>query len=407
MPGNGPKKAVCIVGGAGHIGAPLALVLASRGLKTVAYDVDAHALGLLASGTMPFQEEGAAPLLRQALARGLLEVSGDPSAVAGADYVIVTIGTPIDEHHNPRLQVVTDCLDTLLPFLSDEQTLILRSTVFPGVTDALARHLERRGKRPLVAFCPERVVQGRAVEEIQALPQIVSGTTPEAAESAAALFTRVAPSIVRMGTAEAEFAKLICNAYRYIQFAAANQFYMLAEAAGLDYARVFAGLKQGYPRAHSLPGPGLAAGPCLMKDTMQLVAFSNNRFPLGQMAVAVNEGLPNFLVESLRARRDLTRDRVGVLGMAFKADIDDPRDSLAYKLAKLLRFHGATVLCSDEHIRDPAFVSREHLLAGSDVVIVGVPHAAYRGLRAPAGVEVVDLWGVTAAPAAGAAARAA
>jgi UDP-N-acetyl-D-mannosaminuronic acid dehydrogenase len=385
---------VCIVGGAGHIGAPLGILLADRGLRTVLYDRNADALAVLAGGRLPFREDGGLAILRRALASGRLGFTTSPAAVAGAPHVVITIGTPIDEFHNPSLRVLTDCLDTLLPYLADDQTLVLRSTVFPGVTDYLDRYLKSRGRQTRVAFCPERVVQGNTFREIVGLPQIISGTSPQAVEEAARLFGRIAPTLVRMIPAEAELAKLICNAYRYIQFAATNQFYMMAEAAGLDYARVLDGVKQGYPRAHALPGPGFAAGPCLMKDTMQLFAFSNSQFLLGQMAMIANEGLPNFVVERLRRSRDLTRTRVGILGMAFKADIDDARESLSYKLGKILRFHGAQVVYSDEHVQGPTFVSKEALLASSDVVIVGVPHAAYRGLKAPPGVEVIDLWQV-------------
>jgi UDP-N-acetyl-D-mannosaminuronic acid dehydrogenase len=333
-------------------------------------------------------------VLQRVLSSGRLLFTSDPSDVAGIPILIVTIGTPIDEFHNPRLDVVARCLDALLPHLSDDQTIILRSTVFPGVTEYVHDYLRKQGRDIAVAFCPERVVQGKAIVELQTLPQIVSGVTARAEETAARLFGSIAPTIVRMAVKEAEFAKLISNAYRYIQFAAANQFYMMIEAAGLEHRRVLDGLRQDYPRGHGLPGPGFAAGPCLMKDTMQLVAFENNRFLLGNVAMMVNEGLPNFIVERLRARRDLRDTRVGILGMAFKADIDDIRESLSYKLGKILRFHGATVSYSDEYAKDPTFVPKEQLVAEADVVIVGVPHTAYRTLRVPERVEVIDLWRV-------------
>lgn len=387
---------VCVVGGAGHVGAPLSIVLASKGLRTLVYDLNRAALDQLAVGEMPFVEVGAEPLLRQALAQGLLSFTSDPARAADAPILMVTIGTPIDEFHNPKLDVVTRCLDDLLPYLRDGQTVILRSTVFPGVTEFVQRYLTRHGKRVPVAFCPERIVQGKAIEELQALPQIVSGATPEAEETAARLFAKLAPKIVPMAVKEAEFAKLLSNAYRYIQFAAANQFYMMVEAAGLDHARLLAALKEDYPRLRDLPGPGFAAGPCLMKDTMQLVAFDNNHFSLGSAAMMVNEGLPNFLVERLRLRHDLSTKRVGILGMAFKAEVDDIREALSYKLGKILRFHGATVSYSDEFAKDPTFVSAEQLVNGADIVIVGVPHSAYRHLRVPSRVDLVDMWGVIA-----------
>lgn len=385
---------VCVVGGAGHVGAPLAIVLASKGIQTVAYDIDRAHVAALTRGDMPFLEIGGEPLLRQVLADGTLRFTLDPSVVSGVPIIIVTIGTPVDEYHNPRLGLLSRLLDQLLPHLSSGQTLILRSTVYPGVTEYVDRYLRQRGRPLHVAFCPERVVQGRAVEELRTLPQIVSGVTPEAEETAARLFGRIAPKIVRTGVREAEFAKLISNAYRYIQFAAANQFYMLTTAAGLDHDKVMHAMKDEYPRMRDLAGPGFAAGPCLMKDTMQLVAFDGARFTLGTAAMRTNEGLPNFVIEQLERSHDLTKKRVGILGMAFKADIDDIRDSLSYKLAKILRFKGATVLCSDEFAEDPSFMPAEQLLAVCDVVVVGVPHTAYRNLVIPVGVDVFDLWGV-------------
>lgn len=387
---------VCVVGGAGHVGAPLAIVFASKGLRTLAYDVNRRALEDLSAGRLPFLEVGGEPLLAETLKAGTLCFSSDASSVAGVPNLIVTIGTPIDEYHNPRLQVMARCLDDLIPHLSDDQTLILRSTVYPGVTEFVDRYLRARGRKLRIAFCPERVVQGYAINELQTLPQIVSGLTPDAQGVAAELFGRIAPKIVRMGVKEAEFAKLISNAWRYVQFAAANQFYMLVESAGLDYDHVLAGLKEDYPRMRDLPRPGFAAGPCLMKDTMQLVAFDNNHFTLGNLAMMVNEGLPNFIVERLRLEYDLTTKRVGILGMAFKAESDDVRDSLSFKLAKILRFHGAMVLCSDEFADQDGFVPAEKLVADSDIVIVGVPHSRYRSLSIPQGVEVMDLWGVLA-----------
>src|SRR5439155_14193993 len=153
-------------------------------------------------------------------------------------------------------------------------------------------------------------------------------------------------------------------------------------------------MKSGYPRMVSITGPGLAAGPCLMKYTMQLFAFQKHDFILGQVAMTINEGLPNFIVERLAAQFDLGKTRVGILGMAFKAESDDIRESLSYKLGKLLRFHGAQVFYSDEYAKDPTFVSKEELIASSDIVIVGAAHKAYRQLQIPARIEVVDLWSV-------------
>jgi UDP-N-acetyl-D-mannosaminuronic acid dehydrogenase len=385
---------VCVVGGAGRVGLPLALVLADRGFKTLILDINEHALDTIGKGIMPFLEEGGEALLKKIRANNPLMLSSESNRIAQAKLIVVTIGTPVDEFHNPNFSVLTRCLDELVPHLRDEQTMILRSTVAPGTTSYIDGYLCSRGKHIGIAFCPERVVQGRAIEEIRALPQLVSGTSPEALAAAKDLFCKIAPEIVEMTPLEAEFAKLVCNAFRYMQFAATNQLYMVVENAGLNYCDLLSKMKHGYPRMESIPGPGFAAGPCLMKDTMQLFAFQKHNFVLGQMATTINEGLPNFIVEQLTRQFDLRKTRVGILGMAFKADSDDIRDSLSYKLGKLLRFHGADVLYSDEYAKDPTFVSKEELIASSDVVIIGAAHSAYRRLRIPAKTEVVDLWNV-------------
>jgi len=385
---------VCVVGGAGHIGVPLSLVLAESGRKTLVLDVNEGALQTMAAGELPFFEEGGKALLQKVLANNALAFSSDPKDVANAPVVVITIGTPIDEFHNPNLSRLTVCLDGLMPHLRDDQTIILRSTVAPGTTAYIDNYLRRHGKKTRLAFCPERVVQGKGIAEIRGLPQLISGTSAEATAEAKKLFESIASEVVEITPLEAEFAKLICNAFRYIQFAATNQLYMMVESAGLNYSDLLAKMKLGYARMESIPGPGFAAGPCLMKDTMQLFAFQKQNFILGQVAMTINEGLPNFIVERLVAQFDLPKTRIGILGMAFKAESDDIRESLSYKLGKLLRFHGAQVFYSDEYAKDPTFVDKETLVRECDVIIIGVPHNAYRSLQVPAAKHVVDLWSI-------------
>jgi len=387
-----PSCDVCVVGGAGRVGLPLALVLADSGFKTLILDINETALKTIAQGAMPYREEGGQTLLKKVNGTGQLTFSSEANSITRAAVVVLTVGTPIDEFHNPNLSLLIRCLEGLIPHLRDEQTIILRSTIAPGTTNYIDGYLRSRGKKIGLAFCPERVVQGKAIEEIRALPQLVSGTSPEALAVAKTLFSKIAPEVVEMSPLEAEFAKLVCNAFRYMQFAATNQLYMAVESAGLDYCELLSKMKRGYPRMGSIPGPGFAAGPCLMKDTMQLFAFQKHNFVLGQMAMTINEGLPNFIVEQLARRFDLRTKRVGILGMAFKADSDDIRDSLSYKLGKLLRFHGADVSYSDEYAKDPTFVDKETLVRECDVIILGVPHAAYRSLHVPREKEIVDLW---------------
>jgi len=191
---------------------------------------------------------------------------------------------------------------------------------------------------------------------------------------------------------EAEVCKLMTNATRYIQFAVANQFYTIAKQHGLDFDRILHGCRHNYPRMEFLPGPGFAAGPCLLKDTMQLAAFSRDSFPLGHSAMLINEGLPARLVELARANGDLSQKVAGVLGMAFKAESDDARDSLSYKLKNLLKLETRSVLCTDPYVPDPTLVPVERVLEESDVLFLATPHRAYRGLRIPEGKVLYDVW---------------
>jgi UDP-N-acetyl-D-mannosaminuronic acid dehydrogenase len=386
------KYDVAVVGGAGHVGAPMAIVLASKGFNTLVYDLNRAAMDTLARGEMPFIDEGAEPLLRDVLAAKKLGFSSDITDLRGIPTLVVTIGTPIDEFHNPDLRSIMSFADALRPHLADGQLLILRSTVFPGVRDYLHRYLSESGTNVLLAFCPERVVQGKAVEEIQALPQLVSGATPEAFDAAVKFFGNITPSIVPMQPMEAEFAKLFCNAYRYIQFAASNQFYMMADSAGLNYARILNGLKEGYPRMRDLPGSGFTAGPCLFKDTLQLAALSNNQFSLGHAAIQVNEGLPRYIVSRLRERNDLRSMTVGLLGMAFKANSDDTRASLSYRIKKLLRQEAKEVLTNDPFVTtDPELLPIDEVISRSDLLIVCAPHSSYKKLNTK-GKSIVDIW---------------
>jgi UDP-N-acetyl-D-mannosaminuronic acid dehydrogenase len=210
------------------------------------------------------------------------------------------------------------------------------------------------------------------------------------------LFSQIAPELVVVKPREAEFAKLFNNAYRYIEFAIANQFYLIAKSAGLDYRRVADAMKRNYPRARGIPTPGLAAGPCLFKDTMQLAAFAQNQFSLGNAAMLVNEGLVLQIVDDLGRRYDMSKMTIGLLGMAFKADIDDTRASLSYKCKKALLGQGAAVLSTDPFVcTDPELLSLDEVIERSDLLILCAPHSAYRELDF-AGKPVVDVWGFLA-----------
>lgn len=386
---------VVVVGGGGHVGLPLALAFADRGLRVVAYDIDPGAVAKVMAGTMPFDEPGAPVVLERVLAGGRFEASSDPAVLSRAEHIVVVIGTPVDEHLNPGPHVVPEAVEALAPNLRPGQLLVLRSTVYPGVTALVERKLAQLGLEVDVAFCPERIAEGKALQELFELPQIVSGRSSSSVQRARKLFEVLTGETVELLPEEAELAKLFTNTYRYLKFALANQLYMMANDFGLDYERIRQGVIYNYPRAADLPAAGFAAGPCLLKDTMQLAAFNNNNFMLGHAAMMVNEGLPLYMVDRLSRRYDLSTMVVGILGMAFKGESDDIRSSLAYKLKRILRFKAGEVVCADPFVKaDANLVAEEEVLSRSDLVIIGAPHKHYGELAISQ--PVVDIWGCRA-----------
>jgi len=383
---------IAVIGGAGHIGLPLSIALAdaSDELRVDIHDVDREAVDRINRGELPFREDKAQEPLDRTIGRNLYATT-DPKVLSEADVLVIVIGTPIDDHLNPSFNVFDDVLDDLASHLHDGQTAILRSTVFPGTTARVQAFFESRGLDIHVSFCPERIAEGRAMTELHTLPQIVSGFDDHALEVARSVFGLLTKELIELTPMEAELAKLFTNSWRYIQFATANQYYMLAEAQGLDFYKIHDAVTRNYPRTANFPPAGFAAGPCLLKDTMQLSAFSGNQFFLGHAAMLVNEEMPQFLVDQLKKEMDLGNKTVGILGMAFKGESDDKRDSLSYKLKRYLQFHARRVLCSDEYVKDDRFVSLETVLEEADVVIIGAPHARYRTIETEK--PVVDIWG--------------
>jgi UDP-N-acetyl-D-mannosaminuronic acid dehydrogenase len=382
---------VVVVGGAGHVGLPLAIAFASRGLKVCIYDINEKSVATVLGGELPFREEGAQVVLRQVLDDGSLTATTDDRVIGDGEHVVVVIGTPVDEHLNPDPHAVPRALRAGRHHLRTGQLVVLRSTVYPGVTKRVEKMLADEGVHVDVAFCPERIAEGKAMEELFSLPQIVAARAPAVRERAAVLFRHLTPSIVELEPEEAELAKLFTNTWRYIKFAAANQFFVMANDHGLDYDVIRKALAFDYPRAADMPGAGFAAGPCLFKDTMQLAAFTDNSFVLGHSAMLVNEGLPLYVVSRLEAKHDLENLTVGILGMAFKGESDDIRSSLSYKLKRILEFRAGRVLCTDPYVTvDETLDSLEDVLAQADVLIIGAPHQEYRSISTS--TEVVDVW---------------
>jgi UDP-N-acetyl-D-mannosaminuronic acid dehydrogenase len=387
------QRDVVVVGGCGHVGLPLGIALGQCGLRVALFDTNQAAVDTVNAGRLPFDEDGAQAALQELNAASRLTATTAAEVIAGAEYVVVVIGTPVDEHLNPDPSAVVTAIAQFADHLRPGQVIVLRSTIYPGVTALVERYLADRGLDNLVCFCPERIAQGRSMVELRELPQIISARTPEGMARARQLFALLAPELIELQPEEAELAKLFTNTWRYIRFAAANQLFMMANDFGLDFERIRRALMTNYPRAADMPGPGFAAGPCLFKDTMQLAAFNNNQFTLGHTSMMINEGLPLYVVARLERRFDLATTTVGILGTAFKGESDDIRSSLAYKLKRILTFKAKRVLCADPYVTaDPELVSQEELLDSVDLVIIGAPHKRYATLDVP--LPVIDVFNV-------------
>ena len=384
---------VTVVGAGGHVGLPLSLVLAEAGHYVFGLDINTKGNETIMRGEMPFAEEGAAELLTSVLASQRLEMTDDISVIGKSDVVIVIIGTPIDENLNPRVDHLIKFFDNAKPFLKD-QLVILRSTVSPGTTDALMKRLKDLTSLDLV-FGPERVLQGKSIHEIKALPQLIGAYSEAAYDRAAAFFaTFIKSQTFHLKPIEAELGKLITNMARYVGFALANEFHLICDTFGANACRIIDACNKDYPRLNlPVPGPNVG-GPCLYKDGWYLI----ERIPFNELissAFRINEGMTMQIVQNLEKKIG-TDKKIGVLGMAFKADNDDCRNSLSFKMRRQLQFRGYDTICVDPHVDGYASLQE---LKGCDAIVLMTPHKEFKDFAALAShvgnadCLYVDLWG--------------
>ena len=381
---------ISIIGGCGHVGLPLGIVLSQAGYFVTLYDINLDAVKLVNAGKLPFLEKDAEEILKEQIKISRIRATSTISDIVDSSIIISTIGTPVDEFQSPVPRIFIDFLESINAGLRQGQLFILRSTVFPGTSRWVAEQLELYGVD--LAFCPERIVQGDAINEIYKLPQIVSGANKLAVDRASALFQKIGVQIIECSLEEAELAKLYLNAFRYSQFAISNEFYRIAVEKGLDYTKILNVMTKDYDRGNIIPKAGLSAGPCLLKDTQQLIAYSSNSFQIGSAAVLANEGLPFVIIRQIEDLVNLKSTSVGLLGMAFKAKSDDIRSSLSYKIKKILQVKAKQVFTSDPYVSiDPNLLDLYEVIEKSDLLVVCVPHPEYNNLDF-SGKIVINIW---------------
>jgi UDP-N-acetyl-D-mannosaminuronic acid dehydrogenase len=387
--------------GLGRVGLPLALSFADRGLDVIGVERVPATLSAVESGQMPFHERGTQELLERVRAGGRLRLSQHVQDAAEADHVVLTLGTPAHIHVEIDMSQIRHVIDDLLPVLREGHSVVLRSTIAPGTTDWVAGYVEQRrgftvGEDMFVSHVPERIAENHFLEEIATLPCIIGGVGEASGAKAAELFEVFGTRIVQTSPTEAELAKIWTNILRYTQFALPNLLMMECEQHGANVFEVVDLINRDYPRG-GIAQPGLTAGTCLRKDFV----FSEERSSAPGMLLAVSrvhETVPLFLVEGLKLRLGGSlRDRkVVVLGLTFKRDSDDVRDSLSFKLIRLLERELAHVARHDPHVPHES-EPLDSALAGADAVIVATNHPEFEDLvsRLPASALLVDPWNVT------------
>lgn len=386
------KKTISIIGGAGHVGFPLGLVLCSKGFKVNLIDKNQKNIILINSGISPYLEEGSNKLLKNAIKKKLIFASNKFNLLKKSKFIIICIGTPIDKNLNPEINNFIYFFKKLKKYLNKNQIIIIRSSVYPGVCEKIYKILKNKNEN--LSYCPERIVQGKSIKELPKISQLVSGKNFISINESKKLFKKICKKIIKVTIKEAELIKLFSNAYRYIHFSISNQFYMICENNNLNFLKIRNIMKDGYYRNSHIPGAGFTAGPCLLKDTMQLSSFFNKKFSLGHTAMDINQNLPKFIIKNLKKKINLKNKTLGLLGLAFKGDSDDLRDSLAIELLNYLKKRRFKVLYSDEFCQIKGSVKKKYLINNSDVIIIGSPHTKYKNLKLNKKKIVVDIWGL-------------
>ena len=385
------KNFVCIVGGAGHIGTPLGLALSSKGYNVILIDKNKENIKKINHGIMPFIEEGCAKLLKKMISKRKIFATLDLNEVKKCKYIIVCLGTPINKKFEPNLKNFISFFYSLKKYLNRNHIVIIRSSIYPGICNKVFNIIKSYCKN--LSYCPERIAQGKSLKELPKISQIVSGKNTKSILESGKIFKKICGKILYTKIIEAELIKLFSNTYRFINFSISNQFYMMCKNQGLDFFKIRNLMRDNYKRNENIPSAGFTAGPCLLKDTMQLSSFYNHKFSLLHSAKSINENLPIFIINKLSEKYDLRKKTVGILGLSFKAENDDIRDSLSIKLLNYLKSKKIRTLQSDEYYKDKNNIDKNLLVKKSDIIIVSTPHKAYKNLKINKKKVLIDIWG--------------
>ncbi len=391
------NKRVCIVG-MGYVGLTLAVVMAECGFEVYGVEINPDTLAKLKLGESHFFELGLQARLRRQYRLGTLKfVSPDETEPCETCQVfILTVGTPLNDEYVPRMDMVERSGKWVADVMPKNSLIILRSTVRLGTTENVVLPiLKASGKTFHLAYCPERTVEGRALEELRSLPQIVGGLTDADAWRASRIFQRLTPTTIRVSTLKtAEIIKLLDNSFRDLFFAFGNEVALLAEAAGLDGIEVIKAANTGYERTN-IAKPGFVGGPCLEKDPHILQhSFKGLDYEPRLIATGrqLNEELPtivtNMILDWVNKNKVPHDMKITICGLAFKGrpETDDLRGTPAKLIISAIReaFPDSQVFGQDFAASDPDIrtlgiepVTIEQAFDGSSVVIIANNHLGY------------------------------
>ena len=386
------KNSISIIGGTGHVGLPLGLAFSRKKFKVHLIDLNHKHIEIVNKGIFPFMEKKGDKILKTALKKKKIYASSDISLIKSSKYIIICIGTPIKNNLKPELNYFLNFFKNLKKNLNKNQIIIIRSSVFPGTCNKVYKILYSKNKN--IVYCPERIVQGKSLIELSKLPQIVSGFSEIAKNEASILFKNITKKIIFSSILEAELIKLFSNAYRYIHFSISNDFYKICHAFNINYENLRKKMIDGYERNTAIPRAGFTAGPCLLKDTMQLASFTKKKFDLGYAAMNINQNLPIFLIKELEKKTNLKKHTIGILGMSFKAEVDDARDSLSIHLISYLKRRKIKYLYHDPYYKSLENVNLKKLINKSTILVVSTPHEMYKKIKIPKKKILIDIWNI-------------
>ncbi len=387
------NKTISIIGGAGHVGFPLALAFAQKNLNVNLIDINLKNLHKISNGEVPFHEIGAKKILKDCLRKQRISTSNSLETVKNSKYIIICIGTPINSKLKPQTLKFFNFFSTLFKSIKKNQVIIIRSSVFPGIIEKIAKKYKKINHN--ISYCPERIVQSKALLELPILPQIISGVSKKSVRESAKLFKKITKQVIISTVQEAELIKLYSNANRYINFAIANQLYLMCEQRNVNFENVRQLMMMGYERNINLPSAGFSAGPCLLKDTMQLRSFYSGKFELGLAAMKINENsVVNLIINKVKNIKNYNNKTIGLMGIAFKAETDDTRDSLSVKIINKLKKLKLNIIYTDEYYRDKKSYDLKTFMKKSNLIIIGAPHKKYRSIKFPKNKEYIDIWGI-------------